>query len=242
MKDRTVWYSRRLQRDVLVVRWGNYGRPVLVFPTAGGDAEEIERFHLVGSVWPLIQAGRIKVYSCDSVAGRTWMEGHSVEHKAWIQNQFDGFVYRELVPHIFNDCGGFHSVITAGASMGAYNAVTSVARHPDVFRAAVAMSGAYDLENSMHGRFTMDFYFSSPMHFIPNLPEGGHQLNDLRRCFFILAYGKGRWEHPDQSWRLAQVLSSRGIPNRVDPWGHEYDHDWPSWREMLPLYLDDLTK
>lgn len=27
----------------------------------------------------------------------------------------------------------------------------------------------------------------------------------------------------------------------VDPWGHEWDHDWPTWRRMLPLYLDALT-
>jgi esterase/lipase superfamily enzyme len=31
------------------------------------------------------------------------------------------------------------------------------------------------------------------------------------------------------------------VPNRVDPWGPEYDHDWPTWRAMLPLYLDDLA-
>ncbi len=238
---RVDWYSHRLGRDVRVVRWGHYGRPVLVFPTAGGDAEEIERMHLVGALWPLIDQGRIKVYSCDSVAGRTWNEDHSPEHQAWIQNQFDGFVYYEMVPHIFRDCGSYQSIVTAGASMGAYNAVTTVARHPDVFHLAIGMSGYYDLERSMHGRFTHDFYFSSPMHFLPNLPEGGAQLNDLRRCFFLLVYGQGRWEHPEHSWRLADVLGSRGIPNRVDAWGYEYDHDWPSWREMLPHYLGQLT-
>ena len=32
-------------------------------------------------------------------------------------------------------------------------------------------------------------------------------------------------------------LGAKGIPNRVDPWGEHYDHDWPTWREMPPLYL-----
>jgi esterase/lipase superfamily enzyme len=103
------------------------------------------------------------------------------------------------------------------------------------------MSGVYDLEKSLHGRFTMDFYFSSPIHFIPNLSEGDHQLQALRHRFIVLAYGQGRWEHPEESWRLSGVLGGRGIPNRVDPWGQEWDHDWPSWRRMLPLYLDDLA-
>ena len=43
MKRRERWYSNRVESDVTVVRWGHFGRPVIVFPTAGGDAEEIER-------------------------------------------------------------------------------------------------------------------------------------------------------------------------------------------------------
>jgi len=31
---------------------------VLVFPTAGGDAEEIERMHLIGALSPLIEPAR----------------------------------------------------------------------------------------------------------------------------------------------------------------------------------------
>ena len=64
------WRSERLGREATLVRGGSFGQPVLVFPTAGGDAEEIERMHLVGALVPLIEAGKIKVYSCDSVAGR----------------------------------------------------------------------------------------------------------------------------------------------------------------------------
>ena len=63
------WYSERLEQPIGLARWGHYGTPVLVFPTAGGDAEEIERNGLVGACWPLIESGRIKLYSCDSVAG-----------------------------------------------------------------------------------------------------------------------------------------------------------------------------
>ncbi len=37
---------------------------------------------------------------------------------------------------------------------------------------------------------------------------------------------------------MARVLGAKGIPNRVDPWGPEWHHDWETWREMLPKYLD----
>jgi len=104
MKLATGWYSERLGERVGVARWGLFGTPVLLFPTAGGDAEEIERMHVVGSLQHLIDAGRIKVYSCDSVAGRTWLEEKgSQRHRAWIQSQFHEFVARELVPAIRED-------------------------------------------------------------------------------------------------------------------------------------------
>ena len=43
-----------------------------------------------------------------------------------------------------------------------------------------------------------------------------------------------------QVWSPAVYTFDR-IPNRVDQWGEEWDHDWPTWRAMLPLYLDELT-
>jgi esterase/lipase superfamily enzyme len=56
----------------------------------------------------------------------------------------------------------------------------------------------------------------------------------------VLASGSGRWEDVGESLAVAHVLGSKGIPNRVDDWGATYDHDWPTWWAMLPLYLDDL--
>ena len=55
------WHSSYLDREVTVARWGDVGRPVLMFPTAGGDAEEIERFHVVDACSELIAAGRIRL-------------------------------------------------------------------------------------------------------------------------------------------------------------------------------------
>ena len=88
-----------------MVRWGHYGRPVLVFPTAGGDAEEIERFHLVGACSALIETGRVKLYSVDSVNGRAMLarEGDA-GRQAWINRQFFEFVRHELVPAVRADC------------------------------------------------------------------------------------------------------------------------------------------
>jgi esterase/lipase superfamily enzyme len=241
VKQAAHWHSDRVGQQVRLVRWGHFGTPLLMFPTAGGDAEEIERFKLIEVLSPLIEAGRVKVYSCDSIAGRAWLVGDSADYCCWLQNQYDAMIYHEIVPAIRSDCRDpAIEIITAGASIGAFNAVASLCRHPDVFKLAIGMSGTYNLERFLKGPMTEDLYFSSPLHYLPKLAEDSEQLKRLRQRFALLVYTQGRWEDPNESWRLAEVLGSRGVSNRVDPWGTEWDHDWPSWRAMLPRYLEEL--
>jgi esterase/lipase superfamily enzyme len=239
MKHVDCWYSPRLQKDMHIVRWGHYGRPLLLFPTAGGDPEEVERFHLVNRLQPFIDEGRLKVYSIDSLNGRVWMTDPSIAHRVWVHKQFDEYVRQEVVPWIFHDCRtDFIEVFAAGASIGALNALSSVCRHPDIFRAAICISGTYDIQRWLEGQWIDDFYFVSPLQFVPGL--SGHHLDQLRNCFVILATGQGRWEAPGESWKVARVLGQQGIPNRVDLWDHSWDHDWETWRHMLPQYVGEL--
>ncbi len=193
---------------------------------------------VVDALSDLLAAGRLKVYSVDSVAGRSWLRHDDPRHSMWLQNQFDDFIANEVVPAIRRDCrtDGIE-IITAGASIGAFNAVATLCRHPDVFSLAIGMSGTYDLSDRLHGHWSDDFYFSSPLHWLPGLRDEDHVAR-LRQRLVILATGQGRWEQPAESWKMADALGSAGIPNRVDLWSEHHDHDWPTWREMLPLYLD----
>ena len=241
MKDRTTWYSQRLGQEVTVVRWGTFGMPFLIFPTAGGDAEEIERFHIISTLREHVDAGRIKVYSCDSVAGRAMVqEEGSPQHRMWMMNQFQEFVRHELVPAIFSDCRTDALPIgTAGASIGAFQALAALCRYPDVFSKALCMSGTYDLQRFLKAQPNGDFFVSSPVHWVRELDEGNH-LARLRERFVLLASGEGKAEDIGESWRVADVLGSKGIPNRVDSWGPDWPHDWPTWRNMLHKYVDEL--
>ncbi len=241
MKDVFRWHSPHVEQEIQLVRWGRFGTPVMLFPTAGGDAEEVERFHLIGALMPLIEADRIKVYSTDSIAGKAWTsKQHSAEYCSLLQNKFDSLIYREIVPAIRKDCETPDiEIISTGASIGAFNAVASVCRHPDVFKMAIAMSGTYDLSKYLEGRFIQDFYFCSPLHFLPGLE--GSVLEMLQTRLILLPSGEGDYEDIGESWRMAKVLGDKGIPNRVDSWGTEYQHNWVTWREMLPKYLAEYT-
>ena len=236
------WHSPHLDRTVQVARWGDYGVPVLVFPTAGGDAQEIERFDIVQACGQLIEEGRVKIYSCDSINGRAMLanEGDSL-HRSWILRRFCEFVGNELIPAIRTDCRTDDiEVISAGASIGAYNALAAVCRFPEVFRHAICMSGTYDLTRFMNGPVNDNFLWASPIHFL-SAPDQGHldaeQLERLRDRSVIFACGEGANEDIGESWHAAHVLGNAGVPNQVDKWGPEWPHDWPTWRTMLPHYL-----
>jgi len=241
MKETTRWHSERLGEPVQVVRWGSFGKPVLLFPTAGGDAEEVERFHMIDVLEDLLAAGRIKVYSCDSVAGQWLVSGKgSPQHRCALQNRFQQFVYHELVPAIRADCKSPDiEIIATGASIGAFHALAVLCRFPDAFSHAVGMSGTYDIARFIQGPVTDDLHAATPVHFLRHM--NGPALDRLRTRFAILASGEGRAEDVGESWRIAHVLGSRGVPNRVDPWGKDWNHDWPTWRHMLPQYLEELT-
>ena len=239
MKATERWFSERMQRPLAIARWGHFGTPVLLFPTAGGDAEEVERNQLVQACGDLLESGRIKLYSCDSVAGRVLAAGEGTpEYRMWLLNQFHQAVAHEVVPAIQADSG--HRLVTvAGSSIGAFNAVALLTRFPHLFRLAIALSGTFDVERFVGG-WTDDLYYSTPMRFLPGLD--GPALELLQQRFVLLASGTGAWEDVDESWRMADVLGSRGIPNRVDNWGPDFEHEWPTWWAMLPQYLHELLR
>ncbi len=241
MKELTQWYSPRLDMQTSLVRYGHFGVPLLLFPTTGGDCEEVERFFLIKALEPFIHDGRLKVYSVDSIAGRTWLTDKRIAHCVWVQLQYDNYLRHEVVPTIFKDCRSDQvEIMTAGASIGAFNAqLLTLCRHPEVFSRAICMSGTYDIDKWLKGEWYDEFHHLAPLHFVPGLPEGD-QLDRLRTRMVILATGKGRYEAPGESWKVAQVLGSRGIPNRVDLWDESWPHDWNTWRTMTPQYVQEM--
>jgi esterase/lipase superfamily enzyme len=198
--------------------------------------------HVIDVLAPLIEAGKIKVYSCDSVAGAALLarEGDA-RHQMWLQNQFHHYVRHEVVPAIRSDCKSPDIELwAAGASIGALHSIAMVCRYPDVFARACAMSGTYDIRRFFDAReFTDEFWVSSPVHFVPTL--AGVHLEKLRTRFVLLMSGEGRAEDIGESWRMANALGAKGVPNRVDSWGPDWHHDWPTWRKMLPKVLQEWT-
>lgn len=226
-----------------IASYGHFGFPLLMFPTAAADFEEYERFYLIESIRPWIEAGQVKVYSIDSVNQYTWMNDriHPSE-RAYKHEFYDSFVVNEVVPFIWGQQGNREGVITTGASMGAYHAMNFLLRHPGMFGGTVAMSGAYDLTPWTGGYIDDRVYANSPTHYLPNMSDHGH-LEAIRaqsRNIHILT-GQGPYEAPHQSKELSGMLWEKGIWHNCELWGHDMPHDWPTWRKMLPAFMGHHT-
>ncbi len=236
------WHSPSLGQDMPIVSYGHWGHPLILFPTAAADFLEYERFGLVGAIAPAIEAGRVRVFSINSINNQSWMDRNlPVPEQARRQALFSQYIEEEVVPYIRSNCQDADiRVATTGASFGAFHAANAVFRRPDLFDAVIAMSGFYDLgPDYLHGYSDDNCFFNNPAWYIPGLQ--GHALQLLQTATRIhILTGQGSYEAPDASRHLSGILNSKGIPHFLDIWGHDVAHDWPWWLKMLPYAIDTM--
>jgi esterase/lipase superfamily enzyme len=237
-RELSSWYSPALSREMPVSVYGHYGFALLLIPTAGADYLEYERFQLIDSIAPFIEAGKLKVFSINSINLESWMNHHmDPYHKAVRHNQFNQYVYNEVVPFIRSKTSMDTMIYTCGASFGALHSANLFFRRPDIINGCLAMSGVYDLTEYTRGYYNEDVYFNSPIHYLPNLTSHPilEQIRSSHHVHFVT--GSGAHEDPGANRRFAGVMYSKGLNYELDVWGPEWPHDWPTWRTMLPHYL-----
>lgn len=236
----TSWFSPALQKEMPIAAYGWYGSALLLIPTAAADYLEYERFQLIEALSPFINSGKIKVFSINSINTESWMNNEMLpEHKAIRQNQFNEYIFNEVVPFIRNATSQETMVVTSGASFGALHAMNLFLKRPDLINGAISMSGVYDLTEYTKGYWDEQVYFNSPQHYIPNLTASWY-LDKIRSSHHIHIYtGSGAYEDPSASKRFAEVLYSKGIGCDIEVWGDDVKHDWTTWRNMLPYILNN---
>jgi len=233
------WYSPRLNKNMEIAMYGHFGFALLLLPTAAADYLEYERFLLIDVLKPYIEAGKVKVFSINSINSEAWLNNRmEPRHKAIRHQQFNAYVAEEVVPFIKMNTSDGTPIITSGASLGALHSANMFFRRPDLFAGTIAMSGVYDLTSYTKGYFDEDVYFNSPTHYLPNLSDE-NTLNQLRKSNHIhILTGSGNYEDPDASRTLAGILAGKGVGCDLDIWGGDMTHDWPTWRAMLPYVID----
>jgi esterase/lipase superfamily enzyme len=232
-----------LDRRGTVIRYGHFGRPVVVFPSERGRAWDYENNGMVEAVRPLVDEGRVKLYCVDSFDDASWSDTWiPLEERARRHGRYAAWITDAVVPWIGADSPGTTEAIVTGCSMGAYHALQFALTRSDLFPVAICQSGNYD-PSTWHawGEREEAAYFTNPTDYVPQL-EGG-PLDWLRgRLHVVLTVGEGPWEvHPTaalpETRRMAGLLAAKGISHDLDVWGHDSAHDWPWWQRQIAHHL-----
>lgn len=232
-----------LDRAGTVIRYGHFGRPVVVFPSERGRAWDYENNGMVEAVRSLIDSGRVKLYCVDSFDDRSWSDNWiPLEERAHRHSAYAGWITGPVAAWIGSDSPGAGDAIVTGCSLGAYHALQFALTRADLFPVAICQSGNYDpAQWHAWGERGEAAYFTNPTDYVPQL--SGDHLRWLReRLHLVLTVGQGAWEvHPTsslpQTQRMAALLAERGIPHDLDVWGYDSAHDWPWWQRQIAHHL-----
>jgi len=232
--------SREMGRRMHLWRYGSYGLPVLVFPSASGMAHEWESQGMLDALGDLVEAGKLKLYCTESNVAEAWTRKENPA--AWrIQRHrdYERYVVTELVPFIRADCRSETiPIAVTGTSLGALFSANFGLKFPSIFRWALCMSGRYDTTWLTEGFTNSDIYFNNPMAFVPNL-AGAHLQQVRENTHLVLVCGQGKWEdgNIEDTRAFAGLLEAKGISHECDLWGHDVAHEWAWWKRQARHHL-----
>ncbi len=232
--------SPAMGRRMHVWAFGDFGAPLLVFPSAAGFAHEWDRQGMVEVLAPLIDGGKLKLYCPESNVSQAWTDRETDPRLRIRHHQaYERFILDDLVPAIRFDCRNDDiRIATSGASLGAFYAANFALKQPEIFHYALCLSGRYETTGFTGGYSDRDVYFNNPMAYVPNL-EGEHLARVRDHTHLTLVCGQGKWEEGciEETQAFAGLLEAKGISHFRDIWGHDVSHDWIWWQRQAWLHL-----
>jgi len=239
--------SHCLGRDMEFKVYGHQGKPVMYIPSQAGRFFDFENFHMDDVFRPWIDAGKIMVYSVDTIDNETWADTNGdprrriERHEAWFHYLVD-----EMEPRISgltgerNHC--YTPIMPFGCSMGAMHAGNLFFRRPDLFDSVLALSGLYEAKYCFGDYMDDLVYQNSPVDFLRNMPNDHPWIRMYNERRMIFCVGQGAWEDElkEGTMHLKEVLDQKGIHAWVDFWGMDVAHDWPWWHRQAAYFLPYL--
>ncbi len=233
--------STTMGRPIHLWRYGHFGPPLLVFPSASGMAHEWDSHGMVEALSDYLDAGKLKLYTTESNVAEAWTRKENpAEWRIRRHRAFEHYVIHDLVPFIRADCQNPEiPIAVTGTSLGALYSVNFALKFPQIFHYALGLSGRYNATWLTDGFTNDDVYFNNPMAYVPNL-HGDH-LNAIREHTKLsLVCGQGKWEdgNIEDTLALAALLEAKGISSEADLWGHDVAHEWKWWKRQVRFHLE----
>ncbi len=241
-------YSPALGRDMEWKVYGHAGKPVLYIPCQDGRFVDFENFQMTAYWGPYIDAGKVMVFSVDTIDLETYSATYEAfwrirRHEQWMQYLTD-----EMVPFMMDMCTERNDgvaptgVMAFGCSLGATHAANLYFRRPDLFDSLLSLSGIYSTAYGFGDYMDELVYANSPIDSLPNLPADHPYMELFRNRKAVICCGQGAWEQPETSFRLKTILEEKDIPVWVDVWGLDVNHDWCWWYKMVEYFLPYLLE
>lgn len=243
-------YSHNLGRDMEFKVYGHAGKPCIFFPCQDGRFFDFENFEMDKYWADYIDAGKVQVFSIDTIDAETWSAKGRDPHERIVRHeQWFRYVTDELVPRIFEinawGNGGYRAsgIMTFGCSMGAMHSANFFLRRPDLFDANLSLSGCYSSRDSFGDYMDQLVYENSPVDFLKNMPSDHPYIQMYNERKMVFCVGQGAWEDvlKESTRELDTVMCEKGIHAWFDYWGFDVDHHWYWWfkqvRHFLPYFL-----
>ncbi len=217
-----------------LLEFGHGGASVVAFPTSRGRFYEWEDHGMVRALAHLIDNGWLHLVCVDSVDEESWYAYNTHPGaRAWRHEQFTEYVMNEVLPWT-RWRNGHPFMILTGASFGAFHALSMGLRFPVQVNRILSMSGLADIRLFLDGYHDEMVYRQNPADYIPDESDPT-RLDRLREQDIILAVGRDDLLL-NQNRDLSGKLWVKGIGNALREWDG-FAHDWPTWHEMLRLYI-----
>lgn len=228
-------FSDHLGIDVGYAWYGSTGRPLVLFPTSGGNHIENEDRGLIAALMPKITAGELQAICVESINRESWQRKDlDAAERVRRHDLYDKFLAEEFLPFV-RAMAPEGKLGVYGASMGGYHAVNVAARHPDIVNQCIAFSGLFDVHKLLNNDpfWNEQCYFHSPVAFIPNMDA--EWCEKLSQVEWVIATGE-QDSLVEESRRLQSILAEKGIPCHGEIWPGVFGHDWPFWQQHLPRF------
>lgn len=218
--------------------FGYDGFPVVLFPTSQGKYYECKDWGLINSVSHLIDSGRVKIYCPDGINSESWLN-YSVPPQERVKTHlaYEGLVIFDVIEFAKHETEK-EKVCLVGCDLGAYYAVNTAFKHPDLVKYIISMSGILDIKQFIWGFYDDDCYFNNPPDYLPNLTDEWY-LERFREMEIFFTAGAHDF-YSEQSKKLSSLLNFKGVNNQLDILPH-VGHDWDFWRSIFPRYLEKVA-
>ena len=125
--------------------------------------------------------------------------------------------------------------------MGGFHSASFFLKRPDLFSGCISLSGVYDASCFFNGLCLEEIKKESPIYLLKEYASPT-KIKQYQERMMILCIGRGKYEEEGliSQHIIEEDIKKNNIPNFIDYWGYDVDHDWYWWKKMIVYLLPKM--